>query len=91
MNLANLPITPPPEKGGNSFSFLKDEYTEYAPKSRHGHGQDVVNENNIRQVAGCIPIDVKNQRILLISSRKHKDAWVVVRIVRYQDSLFLTL
>ncbi|KAI8878970.1 hypothetical protein K501DRAFT_257622 [Backusella circina FSU 941] len=77
MKLSTPPLTPPPEKSDNSLELLKDEYKEYAPKSRHGHGQDVTNEDNVRQVAGCIPIDVKNQRILLISSRKNKNTWVV--------------
>ena len=66
-------ITPPPEN-----QQLNDVYTDFSKKSRHGHGQDVVDVNNIRQVAGCIPLDMKNRRVLLISSRKNKDAWVLV-------------
>jgi hypothetical protein len=68
-------ITPPP-----IGVPLHDDYTEYAQKSRHGHGQDVVDANNIRQVAGCLPLDLTNRRVLLISSSKMKDAWVLVNI-----------
>lgn len=53
---------------------------EYTKKARHGHGQDVVDENNIRQVAGCLPIDPVNKRFLLVSSRKRPGAWVIVRL-----------
>lgn len=59
--------TPPPET-----------QIEYTKKARHGHGQDVVDENNIRQVAGCLPIDPVNKRFLLVSSRKNPGAWVIV-------------
>ncbi|ORZ06713.1 NUDIX hydrolase domain-like protein [Absidia repens] len=51
---------------------------EYAKKARHGRGNDVVDDNNIRQVAGCLPIDPVNRRFLLISSsNKNKDNWVL--------------
>ncbi|KAI8335798.1 NUDIX hydrolase domain-like protein [Chlamydoabsidia padenii] len=51
---------------------------EYTKKARHGHNSDMVDENNIRQVAGCLPIDPINKRILLISSsNKNKDNWVI--------------
>ncbi|KAI9359785.1 NUDIX hydrolase domain-like protein [Pilaira anomala] len=63
-------MTPPPE-------MINDNFTDFSKKSRHGHGQDVVDENNIRQVAGCIPLDLQNRRVLLISSRKNKNAWVL--------------
>ncbi|KAG2208141.1 hypothetical protein INT47_010503 [Mucor saturninus] len=63
-------ITPPPE-------HINEEFTDFSKKSRHGHGQDVVDQNNIRQVAGCIPLDLKNERVLLITSRKNKNAWVL--------------
>lgn len=54
------------------------EDLEYTKKARHGHGKDVVDEHNIRQVAGCLPIDPLNQRFLLVSSRKNPGAWVIV-------------
>lgn len=55
------------------------EDIQYTKKARHGHGKDVVDEHNIRQVAGCLPIDPLNQRFLLVSSRKNPGAWVIVR------------
>ncbi|KAL7308227.1 hypothetical protein PS15m_012108 [Mucor circinelloides] len=65
-------ITPPLD------TKINHEFTNYSKKSsRHGHGQDVVDSNNIRQVAGCIPLDMQNHRVLLISSRKNKNAWVL--------------
>lgn len=65
-------ITPPLDT-----QMINTEYTDFSKKSRHGHGQDVVDANNIRQVAGCIPLDLGNRRVLLISSRKNKNAWVL--------------
>ncbi|CEG68191.1 hypothetical protein RMATCC62417_04502 [Rhizopus microsporus] len=66
-------ITPPLED-----STVAHEFTNYAKKSkRHGHDKDVVDDNDVRQVAGCVPIDMKNRRVLLISSRKKKNAWVL--------------
>ncbi|CDS10473.1 hypothetical protein LRAMOSA03149 [Lichtheimia ramosa] len=53
------------------------EDIQYTKKARHGHGKDVVDEHNIRQVAGCLPIDPLNQRFLLVSSRKNPGAWVI--------------
>lgn len=51
---------------------------KYTKKARHGHGQDVTDIHNIRQVAGCLPIDSTSRRFLLISSSKNPDAWVIV-------------
>jgi 8-oxo-dGTP pyrophosphatase MutT (NUDIX family) len=65
-------ITPPLDT-----QMINTEYTDFSKKSRHGHGQDVIDANNVRQVAGCIPLDLVNRRVLLISSRKNKDAWVL--------------
>lgn len=75
-------ITPPPET-------INDTFTDFSKKSRHGHGQDVVDQNNVRQVAGCIPLDLKNGRILLISSRKNKNAWVLVSNFLYHNYTLL--
>jgi diphosphoinositol-polyphosphate diphosphatase len=61
--------TPPPEEP------TKIKYTK---KARHGHGKDVTDIHNIRQVAGCLPIDPTSKRFLLISSSKNQDAWVIV-------------
>ncbi|RCH87409.1 hypothetical protein CU098_003301 [Rhizopus stolonifer] len=57
---------------------LHEDFTNYNKKSkRHGHGKDVLDSNNVRQVAGCLPLDIKNRRVLLISSRKIEGAWVL--------------
>jgi hypothetical protein len=70
-------LTPPPEEQPQ----FHQEFTDFDKKQkRHGHGQDVVDANNIRQIAGCLPLDIANRRVLLISSRKNKDAWVIVRL-----------
>ncbi|SAL95229.1 hypothetical protein [Absidia glauca] len=51
---------------------------EYTNKARHGHGNDMVDDNNVRQVAGCLPIDPVKQKVLLItSSNKNNDNWVL--------------
>lgn len=70
-------LTPPPED-----QHKHEEFTNFHKKSkRHGHGQDVTDVNNVRQVAGCLPLDLATRRVLLISSRKNKDAWVIVSLV----------
>ncbi|KAF7729015.1 hypothetical protein EC973_005046 [Apophysomyces ossiformis] len=60
-----------------SVTTSSEHQIEYTKKARHGHGQDVVDDNNIRQVAGCLPIDPVNKRFLLISSRKNVNTWVL--------------
>ncbi|KAG0749557.1 hypothetical protein G6F57_003375 [Rhizopus arrhizus] len=65
-------VTPPLEQ-----QTVVQEFTDYTKKKRHGHGNDVVDENDVRQVAGCLPLDIKNHRVLLISSRKKNNAWVL--------------
>ncbi|KAI9030792.1 NUDIX hydrolase domain-like protein [Phycomyces nitens] len=59
------------------MSLPPEQRIEYTKKARHGHNQDMTDENNIRQVAGCLPIDHQEKRFLLISSRKNADAWVL--------------
>ncbi|KAG1049768.1 hypothetical protein G6F43_007927 [Rhizopus delemar] len=54
-----------------------EETINYSMAPRHGHGQDVVDENGIRQVAGCLPIDVVSKRFLLVTSSSHPDVWVI--------------
>ncbi|KAG1444392.1 hypothetical protein G6F56_010317 [Rhizopus delemar] len=54
------------------------EFTAYKKNSsRHGHDNDMLDENQVRQVAGCIALDVMHRRVLLISSRKKKNTWVL--------------
>ncbi|KAF1803382.1 NUDIX hydrolase domain-like protein [Mucor lusitanicus] len=64
--------TPPPEDKSSNATTIK-----YTKKARHGHGQDVTDAHNIRQVAGCLPIDPASKRFLLISSSKNPEAWVI--------------
>ncbi|KAI8977242.1 NUDIX hydrolase domain-like protein [Mycotypha africana] len=54
----------------------KDEVI-YSMTPRHGHAQDVFDENGIRQVAGCLPIDPINKRFLLVSSSSDPTVWVI--------------
>ncbi|KAG2201649.1 hypothetical protein INT47_003875 [Mucor saturninus] len=61
--------TPPPEPIETKVKYTK--------KARHGHGKDVIDSHNIRQVAGCLPIDPAGKRILLISSSKNPEHWVI--------------
>lgn len=63
--------TPPPED-------TSAHQIEYKKKARHGHNNDVTDVHNIRQVAGCLPIDPYTKRFLLISSSKNPEQWVIV-------------
>ncbi|KAI9312457.1 NUDIX hydrolase domain-like protein [Dichotomocladium elegans] len=56
---------------------LTTEDIKYSKKARHGHGKDVTDESNVRQVAGCLPIDPLSRRFLLVSSRKNPGSWVI--------------
>ncbi|KAI7891706.1 NUDIX hydrolase domain-like protein [Mucor mucedo] len=49
----------------------------YSLTPRHGHAQDVFDENNVRQVAGCLPIDPIHKRFLLVSSSSNPGSWVI--------------
>ncbi|KAI8091523.1 NUDIX hydrolase domain-like protein [Thamnidium elegans] len=49
----------------------------YSMTPRQGHAQDVVDENNVRQVAGCLPIDPLNKRFLLVTSSSNPGNWVI--------------
>lgn len=53
----------------------------YSLTPRHGHAQDVFDENNIRQVAGCLPIDPIHKRFLLVSSSSNPGSWVIVSVI----------
>jgi hypothetical protein len=66
-----------------NFEIMENQQPtiEYANKARHGHGNDIVDDNNVRQVAGCLPIDPVKQKVLLItSSNKNNDNWVLVSV-----------
>ncbi|KAI8990980.1 NUDIX hydrolase domain-like protein [Mycotypha africana] len=62
--------TPPPEEPTTTK-------IKYKKKARHGHGKDVTDVHNIRQVAGCLPVDPYSKRFLLITSSKNPEAWVI--------------
>ncbi|KAI8082546.1 NUDIX hydrolase domain-like protein [Gilbertella persicaria] len=49
----------------------------YSMTPRHGHSHDVYDENNIRQVAGCLPIDPINKRFLLVTTSSNPNVWVI--------------
>ncbi|KAI7861533.1 NUDIX hydrolase domain-like protein [Spinellus fusiger] len=50
-----------------------DSFTE----ARTGRENQLYDENSVRQVAGCVPIDTHTGRVLLIASSKHKGVWVI--------------
>ncbi|KAI8393634.1 NUDIX hydrolase domain-like protein, partial [Radiomyces spectabilis] len=50
---------------------------EYGLTAREGRANNTVDENGIRQVAGCLPIDPINHRFLLITSTSDKNVWVI--------------
>ncbi|KAG1495332.1 hypothetical protein G6F46_003503 [Rhizopus delemar] len=68
MSLQNIKITE--AISSNEIKYKKN-------KARHGHGQDVKDIYNIRQVAGCLAVDPTENKILLISSRKNPGSWVI--------------
>lgn len=55
---------------------MDNSKTEYPTESRVGREQQVY-EQNIRQIAGCIPINYKTNKVLVISSSKYEDVWVL--------------
>lgn len=68
--------TPEPISNNDLLGLPKDMV--YSMEPRHGHAQDVFDENNIRQVAGCLPIDPVNKRFLLVTSSSNPGTWVIV-------------
>lgn len=67
----------------NAVSGLPPDMV-YSMEPRQGHGQDVYDENGIRQVAGCLPIDPINKRFLLVSSSSNNGTWVIVSPCYYR-------
>ncbi|KAI8368172.1 NUDIX hydrolase domain-like protein [Radiomyces spectabilis] len=49
----------------------------YSEEARIGRANQIYDDNDVRQVAGCLPIDPRTKRILLISSSKHEGVWVI--------------
>ncbi|OUM67431.1 hypothetical protein PIROE2DRAFT_5182 [Piromyces sp. E2] len=44
-----------------------DDSMKYLPKARSGREKQVYNDVGAREVAGCVPIDPKTGKVLLIS------------------------
>ncbi|ORZ23289.1 NUDIX hydrolase domain-like protein [Absidia repens] len=51
--------------------------SKFDPLARTGRDNQTYDDKHARQVAGCLPIDVKNQRVLLVQSSKHDHVWVM--------------
>ncbi|CAO3608168.1 unnamed protein product [Mucor fragilis] len=64
--------TPPSTPGAP-----KEPEMVYSMTPRHGHGQDVFDDDGVRQVAGCLPIDPIHKRFLLVSSSSNPGTWVI--------------
>jgi hypothetical protein len=57
------------------------ETINYSMKSRHSLVKDIMDENGIRQVVGCLPIDPVNKRYLFINI---DESWSIVSTFIYQ-------
>ncbi|KAG0172120.1 hypothetical protein DFQ28_011493 [Apophysomyces sp. BC1034] len=51
-------------------------YTHYPDQARVGRDKQVYDADHVRQVAGCIVIEPRSNRILLVTSSKHQGVWV---------------
>ncbi|ORX57379.1 hypothetical protein DM01DRAFT_1272166, partial [Hesseltinella vesiculosa] len=49
----------------------------FASEARTGRENQNYDDQSARQVAGCVPIDVKNRRVLLVQSSKRAFVWVL--------------
>ncbi|KAI8371882.1 NUDIX hydrolase domain-like protein [Blakeslea trispora] len=49
----------------------------FPAESRIGRKNQVYDKDNIRQIAGTVAVDPKTNRVLVISSSKHKHVWVL--------------
>ncbi|CAO3693282.1 unnamed protein product [Rhizopus stolonifer] len=52
-------------------------HPEYPSESRIGRENQVYDDNSIRQISGSIAIDPKTNKVLVISSSKHENVWVL--------------
>ncbi|CEP16265.1 hypothetical protein [Parasitella parasitica] len=50
---------------------------EFPVEARVGREKQVFDENNVRQVAGTIAVDPKTKKVLVVSSTKYDDVWVL--------------
>jgi len=52
------------------------ELVDYSSKARSGRDRQVYSDVGAREIAGCVPVDLKTGKVLLVSSRKRDDCWV---------------
>ncbi|KAI8330677.1 hypothetical protein EDC96DRAFT_452126 [Choanephora cucurbitarum] len=52
-------------------------FKHFSTKSRVGRESQVYDDDNIRQIAGTIAVDPKTNMVLVISSSKHENVWVL--------------
>ncbi|KAI8984109.1 hypothetical protein BDF20DRAFT_816651 [Mycotypha africana] len=52
-------------------------HTKFSEEARTGRDHQVYDENNVRQVTGTIAVDPKTNKVLIISSSKYEDVWVL--------------
>ncbi|KAI9484118.1 MAG: hypothetical protein EXX96DRAFT_560975 [Benjaminiella poitrasii] len=57
---------------GNTMNF-----TKYPNEARIGRENQVYDEDDIRQVTGTIAVNPKTNKVLVISSSKHRHVWVL--------------
>lgn len=50
---------------------------QFEKTAREGRENQVYNEAGARLVAGCVPLNADKSKVLMISSSKHKDRWVI--------------
>ncbi|KAI8060093.1 NUDIX hydrolase domain-like protein [Gongronella butleri] len=51
--------------------------SQFASEARTGRDNQNYDAHSARQVAGCVAIDTKTQRVLLVKSSKHAHVWVL--------------
>ncbi|KAL6618367.1 NUDIX hydrolase domain-like protein [Neocallimastix sp. 'constans'] len=55
---------------------IPKDIVDYASEARSGREKQVYNDVGAREVAGCVPIDPKTGKVLLISCRKKPNCWI---------------
>ncbi|KAI7903621.1 NUDIX hydrolase domain-like protein [Cokeromyces recurvatus] len=53
------------------------QFHNYPAEARIGRANQVYDENDIRQITGTIAVDPKTNKVLVISSSKHRNVWVL--------------
>ncbi|OBZ81241.1 Nudix hydrolase 21, chloroplastic, partial [Choanephora cucurbitarum] len=52
-------------------------FKHFSTESRVGRGNQIYDDDDVRQIAGTIAVDPKTNRVLVISSSKHENVWVL--------------